>query len=169
MECCQFSKFIIPMWLCAFSLFTVLQPADASTWVLVDLSSQKAYIYRNGEIEVSSPVSSGRRGRETRAGTFRIYQKSKWHKSYYGSYVSRRSGEILRHDVDSRRRNYRPGGSYFRPYSMSYFLRFNGPIGFHAGETPGYPASHGCVRLPIHMAAVFYQYCRIGTRVVIQK
>lgn len=143
--------------------------ASASTWVLIDISSQKAYIYKNGEIEVSSPISSGRRGRSTRPGTWRIYQKSKWHKSYYGTYVSRKTGEVVVDDVDSRKRNYRPSGTYFRPDPMTYFLRFNGPIGFHAGECPGYPSSHGCIRLPIEKAAVFYDYCRVGTKVVIQQ
>lgn len=155
-----------------FLIFTCLGSIGssyASTWVLVDLSSQKAYIYKDGEIAVSSPISSGRRGRSTRASTFRIYQKSKWHKSYYGKYISKKTGEVVVDDVDSRKRNYRPPGTYFKQDPMSYFLRFNGPIGFHAGECPGYPSSHGCIRLPIEKAAVFYQHCRVGTKVVIQK
>ena len=42
----------------------------------------------------------------------------------------------------------RPRGTAFRGASMPYFLRIHGGIGMHAGYLPGYPASHGCIRLP---------------------
>lgn len=167
---CQQSTGLSGRWVTVLTLLILLAPAvsRANVWVLVDLSSQKAYVYEDDEIVVSSPISSGREGRSTRPGTFRVYQKSKDHKSYYGSYISRSDGSVVVEDADSRKGR-RPSGTYFRPAPMTYFLRFNGPVGFHAGEIPGYPASHGCVRLPLNKAEVFFNYCRIGTRVVIQR
>ena len=48
-----------------------------------------------------------------------------------------------------------PRGTVFRGAPMRYFLRVHGGIGMHAGYLPGYPASHGCIRLPKQMAAHF--------------
>jgi hypothetical protein len=48
---------------------------------------------------------------------------------------------------------------------MKYFLRFHGASGMHAGYLPGYPASHGCVRLPLEKAIEFYNAAEIGTPV----
>jgi lipoprotein-anchoring transpeptidase ErfK/SrfK len=51
---------------------------------------------------------------------------------------------------------------------MPYFLRIHGGIGLHAGYLPGYPASHGCIRLPKVMALKFFQDATVGTPVVIR-
>jgi hypothetical protein len=48
---------------------------------------------------------------------------------------------------------------------MPYFMRFNGAEGMHAGYLPGYPASHGCVRLPDEKAIAFYRAVEVGTPV----
>ena len=50
---------------------------------------------------------------------------------------------------------------------MPYFLRIHGAIGMQAGYLPGYPASHGCIRLPKDMAIRFFQDAPIGTPVAI--
>jgi L,D-transpeptidase catalytic domain len=52
---------------------------------------------------------------------------------------------------------------------MPYFLRIHGGIGMHAGYLPGYPASHGCIRLPKEMAARFFQNVPIETPVAIRQ
>jgi hypothetical protein len=52
---------------------------------------------------------------------------------------------------------------------MPYFLRIQGGIGMHAGYLPGYPASHGCIRLPKEMAVHFFQNAPIGTPVAIHQ
>ena len=52
---------------------------------------------------------------------------------------------------------------------MPYFLRIEGGIGMHAGYLPGYPASHGCIRLPKKMAVHFFQNAPIGTPVAIHQ
>ena len=142
--------------------------AGASTWIKIDLSSQKAYLYKNGRLITSTPISSGKKGRRTPTGTYSVSQKDKWHRSgYYGSYVNKRTGKVVRSNVDSRSTS-PPRGSYYRGASMFYFLRFNGAIGMHAGHLPGYPASHGCVRLPSSKAQIFYNYAGVGTKVVVQ-
>ena len=48
---------------------------------------------------------------------------------------------------------------------MNFFMRFNGSIGMHTGYIPGYAASHGCVRLPQHMAKTFFANAPKGTQV----
>ncbi len=142
--------------------------AQAYTWIKVDLSSQRAYVYKNGKIVVSSPISSGKKSKPTRTGTFSVTQKDKWHRSsFYGSFVSTSSGKVVRSGVDSRKSS-PPRGTKFLGTKMYYFLRFNGPVGLHAGHLPGYPASSGCVRLPYDKAATFYNYASVGTKVVVQ-
>jgi lipoprotein-anchoring transpeptidase ErfK/SrfK len=51
---------------------------------------------------------------------------------------------------------------------MPYFLRIQGGTGLHAGYLPGYPASHGCVRLPEGMALKFFEDASVGTPVEIR-
>ena len=46
---------------------------------------------------------------------------------------------------------------------MKWFSRFNGAIGMHVGILPGYPASHGCVRLPEAIAPLIYEKVKVGT------
>jgi hypothetical protein len=58
-----------------------------------------------------------------------------------------------------------PAGGRFERAPMKHFLRFEGAIGMHAGRLPGYPASHGCVRLPASKAALFYNVAEVGTPV----
>jgi lipoprotein-anchoring transpeptidase ErfK/SrfK len=48
---------------------------------------------------------------------------------------------------------------------MYYFMRIYGGVGMHQGYLPGYPASHGCIRLPGHMAEKFYHQVTVGTPV----
>ena len=51
---------------------------------------------------------------------------------------------------------------------MPYFLRIHGGIGMHAGYLPGYPASHGCIRLSEKMAVQFFKNAAVGTPVEIR-
>jgi lipoprotein-anchoring transpeptidase ErfK/SrfK len=160
-------KWILPLLIAAF-LAAGSGIAEASTWIKIDLSSQKVYLYKNGRLISSAPISSGKKGRRTPTGTYSVTQKDKWHRSgYYGSYVSKSSGKVVRSNVDARRSS-APRGTTYRGASMFYFLRFNGAIGMHAGHLPGYPASHGCVRLPSSKAQTFFNYANVGTKVVVQ-
>jgi len=58
-----------------------------------------------------------------------------------------------------------PAGGKFIPAPMHYFMRFHGADGMHAGYLPGYPASHGCVRMPEEMAVAFFNAVEVGTPV----
>jgi lipoprotein-anchoring transpeptidase ErfK/SrfK len=51
---------------------------------------------------------------------------------------------------------------------MPYFMRFNNGIGMHAGYLPGYPASHGCVRMPQDLAEAFFRHAPVGTTVEVR-
>lgn len=132
--------------------------------IKIVLSEQKAYFYKGGRLAGISPVSTGMAGHRTPTGNFRISEKKYNHRSnLYGHYVSR-GGYVLRSNVDVRR-DRRPPGSVFRGASMDYMMRINGAVTMHAGHVPGYPASHGCIRLPWHMAKIFFQNATVGTRV----
>ena len=60
-----------------------------------------------------------------------------------------------------------PRGGKFVPAPMPYFMRFNGADGMHAGYLPGYPASHGCVRMPQQYAIAFFNAVEVGTPVTV--
>ena len=50
---------------------------------------------------------------------------------------------------------------------MPYYMEFSSAIGMHAGYLPGYPASHGCVRMPRDLAATFFERVQVGTPVTV--
>ncbi len=99
----------------------------------ISLGRQEAVFYRDGEASLTTKVSTGRKGYATPKGTFVITNK-------YRSWVS-----TLYHS------------------SMPYFMRLNcGDFGLHQGYVPGYPASHGCVRVPGGNAGKLYQAMQVG-------
>jgi len=161
------NKWILFIFFSGLFLFSTSK-AQAYAWIKIDLSSQKAFLYKNGKLITTSPISSGKKSRPTRTGSFKVTQKNKWHRSsFYGSYVSASSGYVVQSNVDSRKSS-PPRGTKYKGTPMFYFLRFNGPVGMHAGHLPGYPASHGCVRLPDYKAKIFYDYATVGSTVVVQ-
>ncbi len=95
---------------------------------------------------MQSPISSGRYGHLTETGSFKVIEKERsHHSSIYGKIVDGYGRTIVADaDVDM----HVPGGCRFVPAPMPYFMRFHGSDGMHAGYLPGYPASHGCVRMP---------------------
>jgi lipoprotein-anchoring transpeptidase ErfK/SrfK len=86
--------------------------------------------------------------------------------SLYGSYVEQ-NGQVVMENVEAIK-DPQPRGTIFRGAAMPYFLRIHGGIGTHAGYLPGYPASHGCIRLPEKMAVQFFQNADDGTPVEIR-
>jgi lipoprotein-anchoring transpeptidase ErfK/SrfK len=136
--------------------------------IVIDLEQQRAYFYKGGNVVGVSIVSTDREGYDTPSGEFRITQKDLTHvSSIYGDYVDR-SGQVVVENVDATK-DPRPRGTVFQGASMPYFLRITGGIGMHAGYLPGYPASHGCIRLPKEMAAHFFNNAAIGTPVAIRQ
>jgi len=140
-------------------------PRKGRASVKIDLSQQRAYLYRGRNQIASTRISTGRDGYQTPTGRYRIAQKRRNHRSsIYGDYVRGRA--IVKPNVDVRKDS-RPRGSRFLGAPMPYFMRFNGAIGMHAGNVPWYPASHGCVRLPPRMARAFYSHVKTGTPVTV--
>src|SRR5471030_3157661 len=107
--------------------------------VLVSLPDQVMYVYRNGVRIGRSTVSTGTKGHRTPTGVFTILQKKVNHES-----------------------------SIYKGAKMPNMQRLTWTgIAMHAGQLPGYPASHGCVRLPEDFAAKLYAITNLGTTVII--
>jgi len=107
--------------------------------VLVSLSEQRAYVYRNGvEIGVTT-ISSGKSGHDTPTGVFVILQKDKDHRS--SKYNS-------------------------APMPYTQRLTWDG-VALHAGGLPGYPSSHGCVHLPSKFSEELFAVSPMGMTVVV--
>lgn len=150
-------------------------PADSRSWwagdgvegkprIVIDLTQQRLRYFKGDKLVGVSPISSGREGNATLNGKFRVLDKDIDHRSsLYGCYADE-SGNMVVEDVDSRR-DPRPPGTKFVGARMRYFMRIVGGIGMHEGYLPGYPASHGCIRLPTKMAAIFFEHTPHGTPV----
>src|SRR5438552_6561695 len=139
--------------------------AQSSYRVEIDLQEQRAYLLRDGRAVLASPISSGRAGHLTETGSFKIIEKERNHfSSLYGKIVDR-NGDTIVADADADMKV--PRGGKFIPAPMSYFMRFHGADGMHAGYLPGYPASHGCVRMPEQYAVAFFNSVGVGTPVTV--
>lgn len=137
--------------------------------VTVSISKQRAYLMTNGEVYMDTPISSGKRSGSTPSGSFSVTQKHKDHRSsIYGDFVHRKSGRVVRSGV-STKVDSAPAGTYYRGAPMKYFCRLTDTgVGMHVGILPGYPASHGCIRLPEEAASVIFANVKVGTKVTIQ-
>jgi lipoprotein-anchoring transpeptidase ErfK/SrfK len=139
------------------------KPPGPSIAIEIDLSAQKAWVLQDGQRVYETSICSGRAGFDTPPGNFTITEKSPDHKSsLYGKIVDG-NGRVIVSDADSDMPL--PPGAKFQPAPMKNFLRFNGAVGMHAGRLPGYPASHGCIRLPPSKAALFFNVAEVGTPV----
>jgi L,D-transpeptidase catalytic domain len=107
--------------------------------ITVSLASQRMHVFRDGVLWRSSPVSTGKRGKETPPGVFAILQKKKFHRSNLYSNA---------------------------PMPFMQRLTWSG-IAIHAGTLPGYPASHGCIRLPHEFARELFAITGPTTTAVI--
>jgi lipoprotein-anchoring transpeptidase ErfK/SrfK len=105
--------------------------------IVVSLPLQRLYVYRGGALIGVSTVSTGKRGHETPAGTFNILQKRREH--YSNRYNN-------------------------APMPFMQRLTWDG-IALHAGQIPGHPASHGCVRLPLAFARHLFGVTQMGATV----
>ena len=144
---------------------TALFGQNPGTSVEIDLEEQTAYLLQNGRPILASPISSGRYGHLTRSGSFKILEKERTHySSMYGKIVDV-AGNAIVADADADMPV--PRGGKFIPAPMHYFMRFAGADGMHAGYLPGYPASHGCVRMPQQYAIAFFNSVSVGTPVTV--
>ena len=137
--------------------------AQSDYSVEIDLQQQTAYLIRGRQVVLTSPLSTGRSGHLTETGSFKVIEKERNHFStLYGKIVDA-SGRTVVTDADSDMRV--PRGGKFIPAPMRYFMRFHAATGMHAGYLPGYPASHGCVRMPEEKAIAFFNAVSVGTPV----
>jgi hypothetical protein len=136
--------------------------------VELHLSEQRAYFYKGGQLVGVSQISTGREGHDTPPGNYKVIQKDPNHaSSLYGDYVDA-AGNIVQKDVELGK-DPKPPGAIFKGAPMPYFMRITGGVGLHEGYLPGYPASHGCIRMPGKMALVFYNNVSLGTPVTVYK
>lgn len=133
--------------------------------IVVSLPKQRAYLMIGDQIAIDSPISSGKRGHTSPTGDMKVLEKDKnHHSSLYGDYKDSQ-GRTVRAGV-SARADSAPSGTHFVGAEMRWFLRLTEDgVGMHVGILPGYPASHGCIRMPSQAAELFYSHVKVGTPV----
>jgi lipoprotein-anchoring transpeptidase ErfK/SrfK len=136
-----------------------------SVHVVISLPKQRAYLMVGDEIVIDSPISSGKRGHSSPTGHFSVMEKDPDHRSsIYGDFVDR-SGRVVRAGI-SAKIDSAPSGTHYVGAPMRWFMRLTGEgVGMHVGILPGYPASHGCIRMPPDGAKLFYDNVKVGTPV----
>jgi lipoprotein-anchoring transpeptidase ErfK/SrfK len=151
--------------ICIFALSRNVSAQSNPYSIEIDLQEQTAYLVRDGRSVLSTPISSGRYGHLTEAGSFKVIEKERNHFSnIYGKIVDAHGNTVVA-DADADMRV--PSGCKFVPAPMRYFVRFDGANGLHAGILPGYAASHGCVRLPERNAIAIFNAIDVGTPVTV--
>lgn len=106
---------------------------------VISLATQRAILYRNGIPIAITTVSTGRPGHRTPTGVFTVLQRAAVH------YSSIYNSAPMPH--------------------MQRLTRYG--VALHGGDLPGYPASHGCIRLPREFARLMFGVTRLGMTVVI--
>jgi lipoprotein-anchoring transpeptidase ErfK/SrfK len=141
---------------------------SGNSHVVISISKQRAWLMVGDETYIDTPVSTGKRAGMTPTGSFRITQKDPDHRSnIYGSFVDKQ-GRVVRDGV-SMKVDSAPSGTRFLGAPMKWFMRLtDSGVGMHVGILPGYPASHGCIRLPADIAEIIYRNVKLGTRVAIE-
>jgi lipoprotein-anchoring transpeptidase ErfK/SrfK len=137
----------------------------SSTRVIINLSDQRVSLVQQGRITLVSPIASGKPGWSTPRGNFSIFNKDIDHHSRSFGSVFDAYGRMVNSNATPG--SHVPRGGHYRPAAMPYFMEFSPAIGMHAGYLPGYAASHGCVRMPRDLAALFFERVQIGTPVTV--
>jgi lipoprotein-anchoring transpeptidase ErfK/SrfK len=107
--------------------------------IAISIDQQKVRVYDANGLFAESPVSTGMKGHSTPMGVFSVIQKNKMHRS-----------------------------NIYSGAPMPYMQRITwSGVALHAGVLPGYPASHGCIRMPMAFAVKMWNWTRMGARVII--
>ena len=133
------------------------------TSVVINLTEQTAYLLENGRVALVSPIASGKEGWGTPTGRFHIIKKDVNHVSADFGLVVDSYGRII--DPNATPGSRVPPGCRYMPAPMPDYMQFGPFLGMHGGFLPGYPASHGCVRMPHDLAAEFFARVEVGTPV----
>jgi hypothetical protein len=109
--------------------------------IVVEIAKQQVELYGQNGFIARAPISTGMAGHPTPMGVFTVISKAKWHQSniYSGA-----------------------------PMPFMQRITWSG-IAMHAGPRPGYPASHGCIRLPENFAVWLFHATKIGARVIVTR
>jgi len=112
---------------------------DGPERVVVSLSDQMAYLYRGDALVAAAAISTGVEGRDTPTGIFSVLDKKPFYRS-----------------------------KKYDNAPMPWMQRIDQyGIALHGGYNPGYPASHGCIRLPVAFAKKLYSVTDVGTPVYV--
>ena len=115
--------------------------AQAPFQLIVSIAEQQVAVYDQKGFLARADISSGMSGHPTPMGVFTVLSKAKWHES-----------------------------NIYSGAPMPYMQRITwSGIALHAGPRPGYPASHGCIRLPEDFAVRLFQTTKVGTRVIVTR
>ena len=115
-------------------------PAEGETRIVVDLVTQMAYVYRADQLVGASTISTAKHGMVTPLGFWSILEKHRFYRS-----------------------------KKYENAPMPFMQRIDDyGIALHGGANPGYPASHGCIRMPMKFAEKLYGLTKIGSKVVIE-
>ncbi|MCK1654312.1 L,D-transpeptidase family protein [Bradyrhizobium sp. 149] len=107
--------------------------------IVVSIDRQKVTVYDTKGVFAESPVSTGMKGHSTPMGVFSVIQKHKFHHS-----------------------------NIYSGAPMPYMQRITwSGVAMHAGVLPGYPASHGCIRMPMAFAVKMWNWTKMGARVIV--
>jgi lipoprotein-anchoring transpeptidase ErfK/SrfK len=107
--------------------------------VVISLENQLAFFYKGNRLAAVASISSGKKGKESPAGVFRVMMKKEMHRS----------------------RKYDNAPMPFAQFITDY------GVALHAGANPGHPASRGCIRLPSAFAKKLFTETKVGTPVLI--
>jgi hypothetical protein len=117
------------------------EPPKGPVQIIISIADQRVSLYDNGTLVARSSVSTGVRRHPTPFGVFSVVEKQRWHRS-----------------------------NIYSGAPMPYMQRITwSGIALHAGELPGYPASHGCIRLTNDFAIRLWQLTKRGARVIIAR
>lgn len=118
---------------------TAVDPVTQPVTVVVSLPMQRAYVYRGETMIAAASVSTGKDGKDTPTGIFPILQKREMHRS-----------------------------NLYNDAAMPFMQRLTWDgVALHAGNNPGFPDSHGCIRLPTAFAKKLFSITSVGTNVVV--
>jgi hypothetical protein len=109
--------------------------------IVVEIAKQEVELYGQNGFIARAPISTGMPGHPTPLGVFTVLSKAKWHQS-----------------------------NIYSGAPMPYMQRITwSGVAMHAGPRPGYPASHGCIRLPEDFAVWLFQTTKVGARVIVTR
>jgi hypothetical protein len=117
------------------------KPPSGPLILAVSIGGQRVTVYDNGTPIATSQISTGMSGHPTPMGIFSVIQKQRWHHSNLYSNA---------------------------PMPFMQRITWSG-VAMHAGVVPGYPASHGCIRLPAGFATRLYGMTKVGARVIVAR